>query len=278
MDVTQLERAIGERTRAIVGVSILGNPAALDVMRAAADRHGLYFIEDNCESMDAELAGRKAGTFGHISTFSLFYSHHISTVEGGVVTTDERELFELCRAMRAHGWIRDLPADSELYEKRADDFYEAYRFILPGYNVRPTEIGGAVGIEQLKKLPAMTVARRRNWDYFRKLFGGDNRFIIQRENGKSSAFSFTIIPNPELGIRRADILPRLKEADIGYRMITGGCITRHDVIRHYDYACVNGLPNANLAHDEGFFVGNHPFDLTAQIARLREVLDRAARA
>ena len=278
MDVSQLERAIGERTRAIVGVSILGNPAALDVMRAAADRHGLYLIEDNCESMDAELAGRKAGTFGHISTFSLFYSHHISTVEGGVVTTDERELFELCRAMRAHGWTRDLPADSELYEKRADDFYEAYRFILPGYNVRPTEIGGAVGIEQLKKLPAMTAARRRNWDYFRKLFGGDNRFIIQRENGKSSAFSFTIIPNPELGIRRADILPRLKEADIGYRMITGGCITRHDVIRHYDYACVNGLPNANLAHDEGFFVGNHPFDLTAQIARLREVLDRAARA
>jgi len=278
MDVTQLERAIGERTRAIVGVSILGNPAALDVMRAAADRHGLYFIEDNCESMDAELAGRKAGTFGHVSTFSLFYSHHISTVEGGVVTTDERELFELCRAMRAHGWIRDLPADSELYEKHADDFYEAYRFILPGYNVRPTEIGGAVGLEQLKKLPAMTAARRRNWDYFHKLFGGDNRFIIQRENGKSSAFSFTIIPNPELGIRRADILPRLKEADIGYRMITGGCITRHDVIRHYDYACVNGLPNANLAHDEGFFVGNHPFDLTAQIARLREVLDHAARA
>ncbi|HXQ68607.1 MAG TPA: DegT/DnrJ/EryC1/StrS family aminotransferase [Alphaproteobacteria bacterium] len=278
MDVTVLERAIGERTRAIVGVSILGNPAALDVMRAAADRHGLYFIEDNCESMDAELAGRKAGTFGHVSTFSLFYSHHISTVEGGVVTTDERELFELCRAMRAHGWIRDLPADSELYEKHADDFHEAYRFILPGYNVRPTEIGGAVGIEQLKKLPAMTAARRRNWDYFRKLFGGDNRFIIQRENGKSSAFSFTIIPNPELGIRRADILPRLKEADIGYRMITGGCITRHDVIRHYDYACLDGLPNANLAHDEGFFVGNHPFDLTAQIARLREVLDRAARA
>jgi CDP-4-dehydro-6-deoxyglucose reductase, E1 len=278
MDVSQLERAIGEHTRAIVGVSILGNPAALDVMRAAADRHGLYFIEDNCESMDAELAGRKAGTFGHVSTFSLFYSHHISTVEGGVVTTDERELFELCRAMRAHGWIRDLPADSELYEKRADDFQEAYRFILPGYNVRPTEIGGAVGLEQLKKLPAMTAARRRNWDYFRKLFGGDNRFIIQRENGRSSAFSFTIIPNPELGIRRADILPRLKEADIGYRMITGGCITRHDVIRHYDYACANGLPNANLAHDEGFFVGNHPFDLTLQIARLREVLDHAARA
>ena len=95
MDVTQLERAIGERTRAIVGVSILGNPAALEVMRAAADRRGLYFIEDNCKSMDPELAGRKSGTFGHVSIFSLFFSHHVSTVEGGVVTTDERELFEL---------------------------------------------------------------------------------------------------------------------------------------------------------------------------------------
>lgn len=277
MDVSQVEQAMGARTRAIMGVSILGNPAALDVMRKFADARGLYFIEDNCESMDAELAGRKTGTFGHISTFSSFFSHHISTMEGGVVTTDDRELFELVKVMRAHGWVRDLPTDSVLYDKRDDDFYEAYRFILPGYNVRPLEMSGAIGIEQLKKLPAMTESRRRNWALFKRLFAGDNRFIIQRENGKSSCFSFTIIPNPEAGTDRAPILRALKEADIGYRIITGGCITRHDVIKHYEYECVNGLPNANLAHDQGFFVGNHPFDLTPQITRLREVLDRAAR-
>jgi len=277
MDCRQLDAAIGPRSRAIMGVSVLGNPAALDVMRRFADARGLYFIEDNCESMDAELAGSKTGTFGDISTFSFFFSHHISTMEGGMVTTDDRELFELVKSMRAHGWVRDLPDDSVIFDKRGEDFYESYRFILPGYNVRPTELSGAIGFEQLKKLPRMTAARRRNWALFRKLFGGDSRFIIQRENGKSSAFSFTIVLNPEAGLSRPKIMGALKDADIGFRIITGGCITRHDVIKHYDYQCVDGLPNANLTHDQGFFVGNHPADLTAQIERLREVLDRAAR-
>jgi CDP-6-deoxy-D-xylo-4-hexulose-3-dehydrase len=277
MDCRQLEAAVGPRTRAIMGFIILGNPAALDVMWRFADERGLYFIEDNCESMDAELGGKKAGTFGHLSTFSSFFSHHISTMEGGMVTTDDRELFELVKSMRAHGWVRDLPADSIIYDKRNDDFYEAYRFILPGYNVRPIELSGAIGIEQLKKLPAMTAERRKNWALFQKLFGGDNRFIIQRENGKSSAFSFTIVLNPEAELQRPKIMRALTDADIGFRIITGGCVTRHDVIKHYDYECVDGLPNANLAHDQGFFVGNHPFDLTAQIERLREVLDQAAR-
>jgi CDP-4-dehydro-6-deoxyglucose reductase, E1 len=277
IDHRQVEACIGPRTRAIVGVSILGNPAALDVLRNLADARGLYFIEDNCESMDAELNGRKAGTFGHLSTFSSFFSHHISTMEGGMVTTDDRELYELVKSMRAHGWVRDLPADSEIYEKRDDDFYEAYRFILPGYNVRPIELAGAIGIEQLKKLPGMTRERRKNWALFQKLFSGDNRFIIQRENGKSSAFSFTMVLNPEADLSREKIFAVLKNADIGYRIITGGCITRHDVIKHYDYECVDDLPNANLAHDQGFFVGNHPIDLTAQIGKLREVLDTAGR-
>jgi CDP-6-deoxy-D-xylo-4-hexulose-3-dehydrase len=277
MDVSQLGRALTPHTRAIMGVSILGNPAALQVMREFAGAHGLYFIEDNCESMDAELAGCKAGTFGDLSTFSSFFSHHISTMEGGMVTTDDRELYELIKALRAHGWVRDLPADSVLYQKRSDDFYEAYRFIVPGYNVRPIEMSGAIGLEQLKKLPAMTEARRKNWAIFKQLFAGDNRFITQRENGKSSAFSFTIVPRPEVGIDRRKMLQSLKDAEIEFRVITGGCITRHDVIRHYDYSCVDELPNANLAHDHGFFVGNHPCDLTPQIMRLREVLDEAAR-
>lgn len=277
MDVQQLERAFGPRTRAVVGVSILGNPAALDIMRAFADRRGLYFFEDNCESMDAELGGRKAGTFGDISTFSSFFSHHISTMEGGMVTTDNREIFELAKSMRAHGWVRDLPADSILYRRAGDDFGEAYRFILPGYNVRPLEISGAVGRVQLAKLPAMTTARRKNWLLFQRLFAGDNRFIIQRENGKSSAFCFTIVLAPDLGVDRDRVFAALREEAIGFRMITGGCIVRHDVIRHYDYETLDELPNACCAHDRGFFVGNHPFDLTPQIERLRDVLDRAAR-
>jgi CDP-4-dehydro-6-deoxyglucose reductase, E1 len=277
MDVSRLAEAMGPRTRAIMGVSILGNPAALDVIRRFADEHGLYFIEDNCESMDAEIAYKKAGTFGHISTFSSFFSHHISTMEGGMIVMNDPELHALAKSLRAHGWVRDVPDDAGVYEKCDDDFYEAYRFILPGYNVRPIELSGAIGIEQLKKLPAMTAARRKNWALFQRLFGGDNRIIIQRENGKSSAFSFTMMPNPSLGINRDPILAALKDADIGYRIVTGGCITRHDVIQHYEYTTLGDLPNANYVHDQGFFVGNHPFDLTPQIEKLRSVIDAAFR-
>lgn len=278
VDVGQLERALTPRTRAIVAVSILGNPAALDTMRAFADAHDLAFLEDNCESMDAELNGRKTGTFGDLNTFSFFFSHHISTMEGGMILSDDDELAHLCLSIRAHGWTRDIPEGSELYQRRSNDHYEAYRFILPGYNVRPLEIEAAIGREQMKKLPGFTAARRKNLALFHQLFDGDERFIIQRENGKSSAFCFTVILNPARKPDRAKVFQALKEADIGFRIITGGNFLRHDVLKYYDYDIVgNGAPNADLAHDYGFFVGNHPFDLEPQIRKLREVLDSACR-
>ncbi len=278
IDPALLEQALTPNTRAIVAVSILGNPAALDTIRAFADAHDLALLEDNCESLDAELGGRKCGTFGDLNTFSFFFSHHISTMEGGMIVTDDRELADLCRSMRAHGWTRDLGPDSPVYTRKSQDHYEAYRFILPGYNVRPLEIEAAVGRAQLAKLPGFTAARRRNLALFQNLFAGDERFIIQRENGKSSAFCFTIILDPARKPDRARVFEALKAADIGFRIITGGCFLRHDVIRHYDYTVVGGgTPNADTAHDFGFFVGNHPFDLAPQITRLREVLDDVCR-
>ncbi|MBI1209618.1 MAG: aminotransferase class I/II-fold pyridoxal phosphate-dependent enzyme [Azospirillum sp.] len=277
MDVSRLEEALTPQTRMIMAVSILGNPAALDVMRAFADRHGLYLFEDNCESMDAELNGRKTGSFGDLGTFSFFFSHHIATMEGGMVVTDDEELFHLVKAIRAHGWTRDLPPHSPLFEPRDDDFFEAYRFIVPGYNLRPLEMSGAIGIEQLKKLPEFTVQRRKNLALFEQLFGQDDRFIIQRENGKSSAFSFPIILNPRCDPDRPRILNALKEADIRFRVITGGNFLRHDVIKYYDYTTVGPMTNADIAHDYGFFVGNHPFDLTPQIETLHGVLSQVFR-
>lgn len=277
IDVSLLEQALTPRTRAVVAVSILGNPATLGVLRSFCTRHGLYLIEDNCESLDAELNGRKTGTFGDVGTFSFFFSHHISTGEGGVVVTDDEEEYQLLRSIRAHGWTRDLPPDSPLFEPREDDCVESYRFILPGYNVRPMEFQGAIGRVQLKKLPAFTAQRRRNMQYFLELFGTDERFIIQRENGRSSSFAFTIVLNPALDCDRGKVTTALKHADIGYRMITGGCILRHDVIRHYDYSTAGEVKNAFIAHDRGLFVGNAPVDLKPQVQRLREVLDRACR-
>lgn len=278
VDCCLLERALGPRTKALMAVSILGNPAALDVMRDFCDRHGLWFIEDNCESLDAELNGRKAGSFGDLTTHSFFFSHHMSTMEGGMVTTNDLELAHLCRALRAHGWTRDLPPDSPIYTRTGSDFFEAYRFILPGYNVRPLEMSAAVGLEQLRKLPAMIARRRANLAHFQKLFGGDDRFITPRENGRSSSFTFPIILNPKYRFDREQVFAALRAAGIQYRIITGGNMLRHDVMKFYDYEIVgNGCPNADIAHDHGFFVGNHPHDLTAQIDTLRAVLDRVCR-
>lgn len=277
LDVRMLERALTPRTRMVVAVSVLGNPAALDVMRSFCDRHDLYLFEDNCESMGALLNGRQCGTFGDFGTFSCFFSHHISTMEGGVLVTDNTELYHVARALRAHGWTRDLPPDTTIYDKRDDDFYEAYRFILPGYNARPLELSGAVGIEQLKKLDRMIEIRRKNAELFLSVFKGDDRFIIQRENGRSSWFAFTVILDPKTRIDRATVLAELKAADIGYRMITGGNFLRHDVIKYFDYDCVGEVRNADIAHDRGFFVGNHPRDLTPQIERFHQVLSKAVR-
>ena len=279
MDVAHLEAAVTPRTRMVVAVNILGNPAPLDVIRAFCDARGLYLLEDNCESLGASLDGRPTGTFGDLNTFSTFYSHHISTMEGGLLVTNDTEIDQLARAIRNHGWARDVPADSWLNDGRNDDpFFEAYRFVVPGYNVRPLELCGAVGLEQLKKLDAMVENRRQNAALFVNLFKDDERFIIQRENGRSSWFSFTLILNPPLGIDRARVVDALRKADIGFRMITGGCFLRHEAIKHFDYSTVGEIVHANTAHDYGFFVGNHPRDLTKEIMRLREVLDLAARA
>jgi CDP-6-deoxy-D-xylo-4-hexulose-3-dehydrase len=277
MDVSKLEQALTPRTRMVMAVSILGNPAALDVIRAFCDTHGLLFFEDNCESMGATLDGRACGTFGDLGTFSTFYSHHISTMEGGLLVTNRGDIANLARAIRNHGWARDCaPATPRAGEIR-DEFFEAYRFIVPGYNVRPLEMCGAIGLEQLKKLDAMIQTRRANAALFQQLFRRDDRFILQREHGSSSWFSFTIILNPARRIDRGRVMNAMRAAGIGFRMITGGSFLRHEAAKFFDYDVVGTLANADLAHDHGFFVGNHPRDLTAEITHLRGVLDEAAR-
>ena len=277
MDVSRLEEALTPKTRMVVAVSILGNPCALDILRTFCDKHELYLFEDNCESMGALLNGKLCGTFGDIGTFSTFFSHHISTMEGGIIVTKDEEIYHLAKSLRAHGWTRDIPPDSSIYNKKSDDFYEAYRFILPGYNARPLELSGALGIEQLKKLDSLLAIRKQNAKVFVGLFGQDERFIIQKENGSSSWFSFTIILNPRYSRDRSQVIKALRENEIEFRMITGGCFLRHDVIRYFDYETVGDIINANIAHDHGFFVGNHPVDIRLQIEKLWEVLDGAVR-
>jgi CDP-6-deoxy-D-xylo-4-hexulose-3-dehydrase len=276
MDASKLEAALTPQTRMVVAVSILGNPAPLDTIRAFCDAHDLIMFEDNCESLGASLNGQLCGTFGDVNTFSTFYSHHISTMEGGLLVTNDTEIDHLARAIRNHGWARDVPRDSVVNQgqEHDDPFFEAYRFVVPGYNVRPLELAGAVGIEQLKKLDDMLAIRRRNADHFVLLFKNDERFIIQRENGSSSWFSFTMILNPVMNLNRAGVMETLRKAGVEFRMITGGCFPRHAAVKFFDYDIVGSIDNAKTAHERGFFVGNHPRDITAELDHLHAVLSR----
>lgn len=270
-DIEELKKAVTEKTRMIVAVSILGNPCRFDEITRLCAEKGIILFEDNCESMGAKFGGRYTGTFGLVNTFSTFFSHHISTMEGGLVLTDDKEIYNILKAMRNHGWTRDQDADSPIFTKKEDDFFEAYRFILPGYNVRPGEMHGAIGKRQLEKLEGFVKTRRMNARHFVGLFKQDERFIIQKETGESSWFCFTMIVNPKAGVDRKAVLGRLKDAGIEHRIITGGNILRHDVIKYYDYT-VTKSTNADIAHYNGFFVGNHPVDIRDKIDYLHAAL------
>jgi len=270
-DIAELKRAVTKDTRMIIAVSILGNPCQFDEIKRLCNGNNIILFEDNCESMGAKFNGKYTGTFGLVNTFSTFFSHHISTIEGGLVLTDDREIYALLKSLRNHGWTRDQDEDSPIFEKRDDDFFEAYRFILPGYNLRPTEIQGAIGIVQLNKLEEYVRIRRKNAEHFVSLFKDDERFIIQKEIGESSWFCFTMIINPETKTDRTKVLKKLKDAGIEYRIITGGNILRHDVIKYYDYTLTKSN-NADIAHYNGFFVGNHPYDIRNKIDYLHETL------
>jgi len=274
IDISKLEEALTPKTKMVMAVSILGNPAELGKLREFCNKHDLILFEDNCESMGASLDGKYTGTFGDIGTFSTFFSHHISTMEGGLIITDDEELFHLMKSIRAHGWSRDLPEGTSIINKSDDDFFEAYRFILPGYNARPLEFSGAIGLQQLKKLDDLVDIRRKNAELFVELFVDDERFIIQKENGNSSWFSFTLILNPDIKTERKQCLDHLRNEDIQFRIITGGCFPRHDVIKYFDYEIVDNLDNANIAHDRGFFVGNHPKNIEKELTNLQSILDR----
>ena len=285
IDVRQLERALTPETRLIVAVNILGNPAALDTVQDFAKEKGLYFLEDNCESMGAKLNGKQAGTFGDIGTFSMFFSHQLSTAEGGFVTTDDDECAALVKCLRAHGWDRDLsPVENCYFPVRESNMMpDDYHFLLPGYNVRPLEISAAVGLVQFKKLREMISWRRWNMMYFQNVFKRDDRFITQRENGTSSSFCFPIVLNPkyypisDTVSYRAHVLNALAEEGIEARMITGGNLLNHPVVHYYDYAIPQRVFSADLVHNAGFFVGNHPRPLVNAIHHLYMVLDRVCR-
>lgn len=270
MSTADLENAIDEKTAGVVGVNLLGNPMDLTKIRQICDENNLFFFEDNCESMGASQGGKQAGTFGDVSSFSTFFSHHISTIEGGFCLTDNEELYEKMLSLRAHGWTRDLPEENHLENKTGEPFDDMFRFMLPGYNLRPTEISSLLGIEQLKKLPEIIDGRVRNGNTWLKESSKVPWLIHQEVSGNSvnSWFGFSIIPKPST-VERKDLIRILEDMGIEYRPVVTGNFTRQPVINLLDV--VNGdteFVNANYVHENGLFIGNHHYDIEDKIVTL----------
>lgn len=273
-DLDALEAAINERTRAIMAVNLLGNPndfAAIARLTAGRD---IILLEDNCESMGARFAGRQAGTFGVMGSFSCFFSHHISTMEGGVIVTDDEELYHILLALRAHGWTRDLPKHNLLVGTKGDDpFEESFRFVLPGYNLRPLELSGAIGREQLRKLPAIVAGRRANAARLFRALGDHPDILLQREIGDSSWFGFSLVIRPGSRIRRPELVRRLTGAGVECRPIVAGNFARNEVMACLDHQISGPLRNADFIHDNGLFIGNHHTPMDEAIEALATALD-----
>lgn len=275
IDPDLVEAAITERTKAIFAVNLLGNPCDMDRLRAIADAHGLLLFEDNCESMGARFAGKAAGTFGAFGTFSTFFSHHICTMEGGVVVTDDEALYHTMLSMRAHGWLREQPAHSHL-EQNIDEFSRLFRFVLPGYNLRPLEMEGALGRTQVRKLPGFVAERRANAETFRRLFAGLPGIRLQKEIGESSWFGFSMLLEGALSGRRGELVAALRAAGVECRPIVAGNFLANPVMAHLDHSIAGPVPVAEAIDRDGLFIGNHHYPVGSTLEQIADLVRRFA--
>jgi CDP-6-deoxy-D-xylo-4-hexulose-3-dehydrase len=272
-DLEKLRSAVTEKTKMIVLVNLLGNPNDFNEIIKIVQNRNIILFEDNCESLGAQFNNKQAGTWGIIGTYSSFFSHHISTMEGGMIVTDDDELYQILLCMRAHGWTRNLPKENLITSPKSDNpFDELYRFILPGYNFRPIEMMGAIGSEQLKKLPAFLSYRRKNAGYFVQSFKDDPYFNIQREVGSSSWFGFSLVLKQDVSISRKSIIDYLVEKNIEVRPIVAGNFTKNEVLKYFNYELYGEMKNAEYIDKKGFFIGNHHFDIEDKIDYLKEAI------
>jgi len=260
--------AVGPETRAVLAVHVLGNPCRIDELGAALPEN-VVLIEDACDALGAALGGRHCGTFGLAGTFSTFFSHQITTGEGGVLVTDDDELYHLALVLRAHGWTRDLPEPNALAvrgvdprsEPGASGFAERFRFILPGYNLRPTEMQAAAGRVQLVKLPAMVAARQANARRVHAYLNDAPWVKPQRPVGNWSPLALGMIVDAGAPVGRAGLVEAFEARGIDTRPVLAGNIVRSEMAAHLDLSA-DPLPGADAVHRRGLAIGNLGDDLS----------------
>lgn len=288
LDPDQLELALSERTRAIFLAHTLGNPVELGPVMTFARAHDLYVIEDTCDALGTTYDGRQVGTFGNLGTLSFYPAHHITTGEGGAVITDNHDLARIAQSVR--DWGRDcqchynsppngacgrrfewkIPGLEEPYDHR-------YLYVEIGYNLKMTDVQGAIGLAQLGKLADFVVARKRN---FARLYEGlkhYEEFLILpawSERAEPAWFAFPITVRPGAPFTRRDLTTFLEECNVETRLLFAGNIVRQPGYRHIAHRAVGDLPNSDLVLRSTFFIGVYPGLDGARIAYILGAFDR----
>lgn len=270
-NIDALSNAVSDKTRAILAVNLLGNPNNFMDIQKLIESRNIILLEDNCESMGATYEGKMAGTFGLMGTFSSYFSHHIATMEGGCILTDDEEIYHILLCLRAHGWTRNLPEKNLVTgRKEANFFSEAFKFVLPGYNVRPIEMSGAIGIEQLKKLPSFLDIRRKNAATFLDIFSDISYIRLQKEVGNSSWFGFSLILERNSPINRAELINIFEKNLIEYRpIVTGNFLKNKSVLQYFDYEVFGEVSEAEYLDGNGLFIGNHHVCVEEELGYIR---------
>lgn len=276
LDLSMVENAITEFTVGIFGVNLLGNSLDWQKLGELAKKYNLWLLEDNCESMGSKYGGKLTGANGLASTFSFFYSHHICTMEGGMVVTDDDHLSQVLRSMRAHGWSREFPIDENfLGNERSTAWEENFRFYLPGFNLRPLEISAAIGTVQLPKINSIVRQRRINASFLQEEVKRLNlNWKLQIELGESSWFTFGFV-HSDLeadGSLRHKLVKALEANSFQSRPIVAGNISRHPVAKRMNMRTSGNLINADHLHHNGLMIGNHHFDIREPLEKFLEIL------
>lgn len=267
LDIKKLEQAITPKTRAIKLVHVYGNPCNMDAIMTLAKKHNLFVIEDCCEAMGAYYNGKSVGSFGDIANFSFFFSHHISTMEGGISITNNFELTETMRILRAHGWSREAD-EHKKYVDMYPDIDPRFIFINLGYNLRPTEVNAAIGQLQLPKLEGFNDKRRETAAFYRRYLSKyEEYFHFQTETPNSTHvwFSFPVVLKDGAPFSLKEITSYMQERYIETRPIIAGNMARHPAFKLYQHRIAGDLTNADKIMKKGFaFACHHAVDQAAR--------------
>ena len=278
IDVSMLEKAYTERTKAVMIAHTLGNPFNLTAVKAFCDSHGLWLVEDNCDALGSEYTigeeTKLTGTWGDIGTCSFYPPHHMTMGEGGCVITDNSLLSRLILSYR--DWGRDCICVSGQdnrcghrfdgkYGELPSGYDHKYVYSHLGYNLKVTDLQAAIGCEQLKKMNGFIQARRQNWAYLRSaLEPASDKLILPKpaEHSNPSWFGFLISMRPETGIVRDQVTRYLEEHNIQTRLLFSGNLIRHpafNAIRGTDaYRVVGELDNTDYIMNNSFWIGVYP--------------------